>query len=230
MYMFCSHTQAEFTPNRVHNSVIHNFPVSRMIQKQPAPPLPVAIARPLRPELTPEKAVQRLRDIPGYRQEVVDVIVSRAPEDAVVGGREALRRYVDGLLNDREAVVSDLGPRVAYGDRREGQQFLHAPLDPALPNLPDNHRQFVAARYLENWLRECGQLEEGRTLRLLTPPLASGSWTAEPSGVDVTVFPTWFVCERVETPRIGERDRRGRRLVRWQDLDPAGGRRRYQHE
>jgi hypothetical protein len=151
-----------------------------MIPKQPAPLSPVAIARPLRPELTPEKAVQRLRDIPGYRQEVVDVIVSRAPDDAV-GGREALRRYVDGLLNDREAVVSDLGPRVAYGDRREGRQLLHAPLDPALPNLPDNHRQFVAARYLENWLREREQPEEGRTLHLLTPPLASGSWSGQAS-------------------------------------------------
>jgi hypothetical protein len=86
------------------------------------------------------------------------------------------------------------------------------------------------ARYLENWLRERGRLEEGRTLRLLTPPLASDSRIGELPGVDVTVFPTWFVCERIETPRISEQERRGRRLVRWQDLDPAGGRRRYQHE
>lgn len=86
------------------------------------------------------------------------------------------------------------------------------------------------ARYLENWLRDRGRLEEGRTLRLLTPPVASGWWTVELPGVDVTVFPTRFVSERVETPKIGEQERRGRRLVRWQDLDPAGGRRRYQHE
>jgi hypothetical protein len=110
----------------------------------------VAIARHLRPELTPERAVQRLRDIPGYRQEVVDVIAARAPEDAVVGGREALRRYVEGLLDDWEAVVSDLEPRLAYGDRREGQQLLHAPLDPALPNLPDKQRRFVAARSMRD--------------------------------------------------------------------------------
>lgn len=86
------------------------------------------------------------------------------------------------------------------------------------------------ARYLENWLRERGRLEDGQTLRLLTPPVATGSRTGELPGVDVTVFPTWFVCERVETVRIDERGRRGRRLVRWRDLDPAGGRRRYQHE
>ena len=110
----------------------------------------VSVARHLRPELTPERAVQRLRDIPGYRQEVVEVLASRAPDDAVVGGREALRRYVDGLLDDWEAVVSNLEPRVAYGDRREGQQLLHAPLDPALPNLPDNHRRFVAARSMRD--------------------------------------------------------------------------------
>lgn len=110
----------------------------------------VAVARHLRPELTPERAVQRLRDIPGYRQEVVDVIASRAPDEAVVGGRKALRRHVDSLLDDWEAIVSDLEPRVAYGDRREGQQLLHASLDPALPNLPDNHRRFVAARSMRD--------------------------------------------------------------------------------
>lgn len=86
------------------------------------------------------------------------------------------------------------------------------------------------ARYLENWLRERGRIDEGRTLRLLTPPLAAGARSGDLPGVDVTVFPTWFVCERVEAPKIGEQERRGRRLVRWQDLDPAGGRRRYQHE
>lgn len=86
------------------------------------------------------------------------------------------------------------------------------------------------ARYLENWLRARGRLEEGRSLRLLTPPLASGSWTGELPGVDVTVFPTWFVCERVETPKVGEKTLRGRRLVRWSDLDPGGGRRKYQHD
>lgn len=86
------------------------------------------------------------------------------------------------------------------------------------------------ARYLENWLRERGRIDEGRTLRLLTPPLSAGARSGDLPGVDVTVFPTWFVCERVEAPKIGEQERRGRRLVRWQDLDPAGGRRRYQHE
>ena len=86
------------------------------------------------------------------------------------------------------------------------------------------------ARILERRLRERGRLVEGQVLRLLTPPLASGDQGRELPGIDVSVFPTWFVCERVETPKIGGKDRRGRRLVRWQDLEPTGGRRKYQHE
>jgi hypothetical protein len=49
---------------------------------------------------------------------------------------------------------------------------------------------------------------------------------AEPPGVAVSVFPTWFVCE-AETVQVGGREFRRRRLVRWSELDPAGGRRRY---
>lgn len=92
----------------------------------------VAIARHLWPELTPEKAVQRLRDIPGHREEVVDVIAARAPDDGVVGGRDALRRCVEGLPNDWEAVVSDLGPRA--GDANMGTR-LRLRLLPGSPRL-----------------------------------------------------------------------------------------------
>lgn len=110
----------------------------------------VAIGRHLRPELTPEKAVQRLCDVPRYVEDIVEVIASRAQDQAVVGGREALRGAVRSLLKDWEAVVDDHQPRVAYGDRREGQQLLHVPLDPALPNLRENHRRFAAARSMRD--------------------------------------------------------------------------------
>lgn len=86
------------------------------------------------------------------------------------------------------------------------------------------------ARILERRLRERGRLGDGQVLRLLTPPLMTGDRGRELPGIDVSVFPTWFVCDRVETPKIGGEDRRGRRLVRWQDLEPTGGRRKYQHE
>ena len=46
----------------------------------------------------------------------------------------------------------------------------------------------------------------------------------------MTIFPTWFVCERVETPTIDGEQKRGRRLVRWSELDPASGRRRFVHD
>ena len=51
-------------------------------------------------------------------------------------------------------------------------------------------------------------------------------YSAEPPGVAVTVFPTWFVCE-AEVAHTGRREIRRRCLVRWSELDPAGGRRRY---
>ncbi len=110
----------------------------------------VAIARHLRPELTPETAVERLRDLPGYRDEVVAAIVERAPDQAVPGGRAALRRHVDALLDDWEAVAAELAPRLAYGDSRLGHRLLHVPLDPALDNLAPPHRRFVAARSMRD--------------------------------------------------------------------------------
>jgi hypothetical protein len=75
-------------------------------------------------------------------------------------------------------------------------------------------------------LQATGRFEEGRSLSLRTPPLAGDIFNREPPGVAVTVFPTWFVCaaDRTEVPR---EEVRRRRLVRWSDLDPAGGRRRY---
>ena len=86
------------------------------------------------------------------------------------------------------------------------------------------------ARLLERWLREHGRLDQGEAIRLLTPPVAEGDRRGNPPGVDVTIFPTWFVCERIETPTIDGEHKRGRRLVRWQDLDPASGRRRFVHD
>jgi len=85
------------------------------------------------------------------------------------------------------------------------------------------------ARLLAEWLRKQGRLEEGEAIRLLTPPIAEDD-RGSPPGVDVTIFPTWFVCERVETPNIDGEQKRGRRLVRWQDLDPGGGKRRFVHD
>lgn len=68
----------------------------------------------------------------------------------------------------------------------------------------------------------------GMRLSLRTPPLAQDlNANREPAGVPVSVFPTWFVCEKIEHVTIGGRERRRRRLVRWQDLDAGQGRRYF---
>jgi len=112
----------------------------------------VSIARHLRREMTPERAVQAIREIPGYREEVIDAFLDRAPDEAIVGGREALRTYLEGLLDDWEAVIDALAPRLVYSDRKQAAQtLLHQPLDPAIANLnPPEHRRFVAARSMRD--------------------------------------------------------------------------------
>ncbi len=85
----------------------------------------------------------------------------------------------------------------------------------------------VLTRILETWLREHGRLPEGRGLRLRTPPVEPNGRKGEPFGIEVTVFPGWFVLDRVETPIIDGQPRRGRRLLRWSDLDDASGRRKF---
>ena len=46
-------------------------------------------------------------------------------------------------------------------------------------------------------------------------------------GVEVTIFPTWFVCDQVEVLEGGNSDKRRRQLIRWNDLRPEGGRRQF---
>ena len=73
---------------------------------------------------------------------------------------------------------------------------------------------------------EAPRLPPDTRLSLRTPPIAKDIVGGrEPPGVPVSVFPTWFVCEKVEHVKIAGRDRRRRRLVRWQDLEPGQGRR-----
>lgn len=82
------------------------------------------------------------------------------------------------------------------------------------------------AKMIERTLKTAARLDPGCSLSLRTPPLAQDMYGAEPPGVAVTVFPTRFVCE-AEIVQIAAREIRRRRLVRWSELDPAGGRRRY---
>jgi hypothetical protein len=48
-----------------------------------------------------------------------------------------------------------------------------------------------------------------------------------PNGIVAPVFPAWFVCEHVEIATGAGKPARRRRLVRWEHLDPRGGRRKF---
>src|SRR6266568_366422 len=83
------------------------------------------------------------------------------------------------------------------------------------------------AMRLEQLLKAQGRLEQSKSLSLRTPPIADSKPGRLPSYVVAPVFPAYFVCERVEIVTIDGKQVRRRRLVRWQDLDPGGGRRRF---
>ena len=104
----------------------------------------VAVARHLRPELTPSGAVTALEASPETRAEVVRHLVERAPED-VLGGRERLAALIEGLLDDWIAVAREqslTGGRFSYDERP--QRLLTPPLDPVLANLDAGHTRFQA--------------------------------------------------------------------------------------
>lgn len=82
---------------------------------------------------------------------------------------------------------------------------------------------------LEQILKEQGRLDPAASLSLRTPPTSVDARDGIPRGVAAPIFPTWFVCEQVETNMSGAKTTRRRRLVRWQDLD-SKGRRKFQFD
>jgi hypothetical protein len=80
---------------------------------------------------------------------------------------------------------------------------------------------------LEQMLKDQGRLEQSKNLSLRTPPVTDGRPGQLPSYIVAPVFPAYFLCEQVETNVIGDKTARRRRLVRWQDLDARGGRRKF---
>lgn len=87
------------------------------------------------------------------------------------------------------------------------------------------------AEMIERRFKETGRFDEGKKLSLRTPPLALDVPGREPPGVAVTVFPTWFICEHEgKSEAAGDVGslRRRRRLVRWSELSPSGGRRQFE--
>ena len=113
----------------------------------------VALLRHAEPDLTPEAAVRKLRDYPVIRVQVRDAIVNRAPDALVADGRPALAKTIDQLMDDWMTVTDELtenGGEVSYTRTGSKHPLLHMPLDPALPNLTSEHRQFVAGRSMRD--------------------------------------------------------------------------------
>jgi hypothetical protein len=83
------------------------------------------------------------------------------------------------------------------------------------------------AEKLEGWLKKAGRLDDAKTLTLRMPPPAMSDFNQTPKGVDATIFPTWFVCDADPADRA---EIRRRRLVKWSELDAAGGKVKFQPE
>lgn len=103
--------------------------------------------------LTPNRAVIELKNNPGVRARVRDAIVERAPERMIAGGRAALSKLIDEIL-DAWIETADAqtagGNEFAYSNKKSPHRLLHMPLDPDIANLPESHRKFVAGRSMRD--------------------------------------------------------------------------------
>src|ERR1051326_3234181 len=80
---------------------------------------------------------------------------------------------------------------------------------------------------LEQSLKAQGRLADTKSLSLRPPPVTDGRPGQAAAGIASPMCPAWFVCDRVDTPAVAGKPARRRRLVRWQDLETKGGRRRF---
>src|ERR1019366_7279982 len=113
----------------------------------------VAAARHIDPSLTPDTAVKELKNRPATRAAVRDAIVSRAPPNAVPGGRAALAALVDGILDawiETSDDQSQGGNVFGYAAKKSPHRLLHMPLASEIPNLSVPHQRFVAGRSMRD--------------------------------------------------------------------------------
>jgi hypothetical protein len=113
----------------------------------------VAAARHVDVVLTPDAAVSELKNNVGIRDLVRDSIVDRAPEQKIAGGRAALSKLIDDILDawietcDEQAAG---GNAFAYSKKKSPHRLLHMPLEPEIENLAEAHRRFVAGRSMRD--------------------------------------------------------------------------------
>ena len=113
----------------------------------------VAAARHVDAALTPDVAVNELKNNAGIRNLVRDSIVDRAPERMIAGGRAGLADLIDDILDawietaDEQAAG---GNAFAYARKKSPHRLLHMPLEPEISNLAEPHRRFVAGRSMRD--------------------------------------------------------------------------------
>ena len=111
----------------------------------------VSLARHLRPEMTHQAAVRHLADHADLQAEVKRVILDRAPNDAVAGGKATLAAAIDQLFAGWIELASE--QTVAGGDFNYGpatHALLHDPLDPRLENLNPLYMAYRAGRSMRD--------------------------------------------------------------------------------
>jgi hypothetical protein len=112
----------------------------------------VATGRHLEPDMAPEDAASRLRGNQALQDRIVDIVLDRAPPEAVAGGREALRATITDLLAawvDTADEGTATGGKLYYGYPKD-KALLHDPLDPILASLAPAHRRFAAGRSMRD--------------------------------------------------------------------------------
>ena len=111
----------------------------------------VSCIRHLHPDLSREADAV---DMPDHvnPQEIVDVILARAPASDVVGGHAALKAIVEHLLATWKRIADDRrgnAGRLYYGYPRN-DALLHDPLDPIIPSLGPDFEAFTAGRSMRD--------------------------------------------------------------------------------
>ncbi len=111
----------------------------------------VACVRHLHPDLVAEGGAIGMPDHV-KAQDIVDIILARAPDSAVVGGHVALRSIVEDLLATWKRIAEDRSSnagRLYYGYPSD-QALLHDPLDALLSSLGPDFAPFTAGRSMRD--------------------------------------------------------------------------------
>jgi hypothetical protein len=128
-------------------------PPMKAIWQHCSPSVVVAAARHVDATLTPDIAVNELKNNAVIRNLVRDAIVNRAPERMIAGGRPALAALIDDILDawietaDEQAAG---GNAFIYARKKSPHRLLHMPLDLEIGNLAEPHRRFVAGRSMRD--------------------------------------------------------------------------------